>query len=56
MMDVALPPGRHVITFHYLPESFQLGVAAAAAAAVALSGWIVFEAVHGRRRRNAEVS
>ena len=56
MMDVALPPGRHVITFHYLPESFQLGVAAAAAAAVALSGWIVFEAVHGRRRRNVEVS
>ena len=50
MMDVQLPPGRHVITVNYLPESFDFGLALAAVAAVALSAWILLEMVLARRR------
>lgn len=54
MMEVALPAGRHVVTFNYRPTSFDVGVVCASAALVALCGWIAYEVFDARRHRTVE--
>ncbi|HMK62632.1 MAG TPA: YfhO family protein, partial [Acidimicrobiales bacterium] len=48
MLQMKLPPGRHVVVLHYEPLSFRLGVVLALVALVILAGALLLPA--GRRR------
>jgi hypothetical protein len=51
MLEVQVPPGRHVVEVHYWPSAFSAGIAVGAAVAAGLVVTGIGTFVVGRRRR-----